>query len=67
MNGEQCEKILEAPVLGYPNNRDPKTFTSDASLTGIGAIPTQKQGTEDKLIAYASETLNKCQRKFFGN
>ena len=50
---------LGAPVLDYPNDRDPYTLSTDASLTGIGAIRTQAQGTEDRVIAYASKTLSK--------
>ena len=56
---ELKKKLLEAPVLGYPNDRDQYTSTTDASLTGIGAILTQKQGTEDRVIAYASKPLSK--------
>ena len=32
------KNILEAPVLEYPNDRDPYTLTTATSLTGIGAI-----------------------------
>ena len=59
---ELKKTLLEAPVLGYPNDRDQYTLTTDASLTGIGAILTQKHGTEDRVIAYASRTLSKSQR-----
>ena len=58
------KKLLDAPVLGYPNDRDPYTLTTDTSLTGSGAIPTQKQRTEDRVIAYASKTLSKSQRNY---
>ena len=58
------EKLLEAPVLGYPNNRDPYTLTSDALLTGIGAILTQIEGTEDRVIVYACQTLSKCMQNY---
>ena len=57
-------KLLSAPILGYPNDRDPYTLTTDASLTGIGAILTQRQQSEDRVIAYASKTLNKGQRNY---
>ena len=36
-------KLHEAPILGFPNDTDPYTLTTDASLTGFGAIITQKQ------------------------
>ena len=61
---ELKKKILEAPILGYLNDRDHYMLTTDASLTGIGAILTQKQGTEDRVIAYASKTLSKSQRNY---
>ena len=51
---EVKKKLLEAPVLGYPHDRGPNTLTTDASLTRIGAILTQRQGTEDRVIEYAS-------------
>ena len=61
---ELKKKLLEAPVLGYSNDRHQYTLTTDASLTGIGAILTQKQGTEDRVIAYASKTLSESQRNY---
>ena len=61
---ELKKKLFEAPVLGYPNDRDPYILIIDATLTGIGAILTQNQGIEDRVIAYAIETLNKSQRNY---
>ena len=61
---ELKKKLLVAPGFGYPNYRDQYTLTTDASLTGIGAILIQKQGTEDRVIAYASKTLSKSQRNY---
>ena len=58
------KKLLDAPVLGYPYDRDPYALTTNASLTGNGAIFTQKQGTEDRVIAYSSKTLSKSQRNY---
>ena len=54
--------LQEASILGFPNDTDPYTLTTDASLTGIEAIITQKQNWGDRIIAYASKTLNKGQR-----
>ena len=61
---ELKKKLLEAPVLGHLNDRDQYTLTTDASLRGIGAILAQKQGTEDRVIAYASKVLSKSQRNY---
>ena len=36
----------------------------DASLTGIGSILNQKQGTEDRVNVYASKTLSKGHRNY---
>ena len=58
---ELKKKRLEAHLLEYSIDRDPYTITTDASLTGVGAILTKKQGTEDIVIAYANKTLNKSQ------
>ena len=40
-------KLQEAPILGFPNDIDPYTLTTDKSLTDIGAIITQKQNWVD--------------------
>ena len=57
-------KLQEAPILGFSNDTDPYTLTTDAFLTGIGAIINQKQNWGDRVIAYASKTLNKGQRNY---
>ena len=38
----ELKKAFGRLILGYPNDRDPYTLTTDASLTGIGAIFSQK-------------------------
>ena len=53
---------MDAPFLGYPENNYPYTLNTDASMKGIGAILSQKQGMEDRVIEYASKTLSKCQQ-----
>ena len=48
---EECESAVEqlkhslqkTPILGYPNDTDPYTLTTDASLFGIGAFISQRQ------------------------
>ena len=61
----QLKQALEkAPILGYPNDTDPYTLTTDASLFGIGAIISQREQWGERVIAYASKTLSKKQRNF---
>ena len=50
--------------MGYPNDTDPYTLTTDASLFGIGAIISQRQQWGERVIAYASKTLSKSQRNY---
>ena len=57
-------QTVDRAYTGYPNNRDDFTLTTDASLTRIGAILTQRQSGVNRVIAYASETLNKSQRNY---
>ena len=40
---ELKEKLQQAPTLGYPKDKDMYTLATDASVTVIVAILTQKQ------------------------
>lgn len=55
--------LMSAPILGFPNENDMFILCTDASLTVIGAVLSQVQETE-KVIAYASKTLQKGQRNY---
>ena len=62
---EQLKQALQkAPILGYPNDTDPYTLTTDASLFGIGAIISHRQQWGERVIAYASKTLSKSHRNY---
>ena len=62
---EQLKQALQrAPILGYPNDTDPYTLTTDACLFGIGDIISQRQQGGERVIAYASKTLSKSQRNY---
>ena len=58
------EWLLCAPLLRFPNERDIFTLCTDASLTGIGAVLSQNQDNAEKVIAYASKSLQEAQRNY---
>ena len=48
---EQLKQALQkAPILGYPNDTDPYTLTTDASLFGIGAIISRRPQWGERVI-----------------
>ena len=57
---EQLKQALQkTPILGYPNDTEPYTLTTNASLFDIGAIISQRQQWGEGVVAYASKTLSK--------
>lgn len=58
------EKLVTAPVLVYPNENDQFILDTDASGHAIGAVLSQIQDGEEKVIAYASKMLNNSQKKY---
>ena len=58
------ERLMCAPILGFPNERDIFTLCTDASLTGIGAVLSQNQNNAGKVIAYASKSVQKGQHNY---
>lgn len=69
---EQCEEcfkslknaLISAPVLSYPTRDDPFILDTDASGYGIGAVLSQVQDGEERVIAYGSKTLSKTQMRY---
>ena len=61
----QLKQVLaQAPVLAYPTSEGAFILDTDASNTGIGAVLSQKQGEEEKVIAYFSRSLTKSERQY---
>ena len=59
-------KLTEAPIWCYPSREEGDLFIldTDASDVGVGAVLSQVQDGEEKVIAYASKTLSPSQRKY---
>lgn len=52
------------PVLGYPDQTSPFVVHTDASDVGLGAVLTQKQGSETRTIAFASRSLSSAEKNY---
>jgi transposase InsO family protein len=57
-------KMISAPILANPNFSLPFTVQTDSSDNAIGAILTQIQDGDEKVIAYFSKKLSTAQRKY---
>jgi len=51
--------LLSPPVLALPNDRDPFYLDTDACDTSIGAVLSQIQDGQERVIAYAGRTLSR--------
>lgn len=55
-------KLMEAPILGFPDFKSTFYLEVDASLKGFGALLYQKKDRKKIVIAYASRRLRKHER-----
>ena len=58
-------RLCSTPVLAFPDFSLPFILDTNACQSGIGAVLSQEQGGEEKIIAYASRTLTKAERRYF--
>ena len=62
---EQLKKALTSPpVLSYPTREGLFVLDTDASNVSIGAVLSQVQGGEERVIAYASKRLSDVERRY---
>lgn len=57
------EKLTSAPLLGFPDFSLPFIVETDASQSGLGAVLSQIQKGQKKVIAYASRGLRENERR----
>ena len=69
---EECQYAFEtlkqllvtAPVLAYPTDEGDYVLDTDASNYAMGAVLSQVQNGEERVIAYASQTLSHKQQNY---
>jgi transposase InsO family protein len=59
---ELKRRLVSSPILGYPDFTQPFIVETDASLGGLGAVMSQEQEGQRKVIAYASRGLRLTER-----
>ena len=64
------EKLLQRPVVAFPDTEEPFTLTTDAALGddrnpgGLGAVLTQKIDGHHRVIAYAARSLKDFEKRY---
>lgn len=60
--------LLSAPILAYPQFDSPQPFILDTDWSqennAVGAVLSQKQGKEERVIAYGAKRLTSAQAKY---
>ena len=57
-------KHVSAPILTFPDYSKQFILDTDASDTGIGGVFSQVQDGEERVVAYASRSLSKAERRY---
>ena len=62
---EKLEQMLTTtPILAHPDFSQPFILDTDASDLAIGSVLSQKIDNKERVLAYASRTLSKAERKY---
>jgi hypothetical protein len=56
-------KLIQAPIMAFPDFKFPFILTTDACKEGFGAILSQNIGRKEHVIAYASKSTTKEEQK----
>jgi len=58
------ETLMSSPVLALPKDEGVYVLDTDASNFSIGAVLSQNQNGEERVIAYASKVLSRSERNY---
>ncbi|MES9881596.1 MAG: reverse transcriptase domain-containing protein [Sedimenticola sp.] len=58
------QALITAPILCYPSIRTNFILDTDASGVGIGAVLSQCDGDDERVVAYYSRALGKAERNY---
>lgn len=58
------DKLVKAPMLAHPDFTKPFILDTDASDMAMGAVLSQVQDGDERVISYASRCLTKAERKY---
>ncbi|KAL4004005.1 hypothetical protein ACER0C_003718 [Sarotherodon galilaeus] len=58
------EALTRAPVLAYPDARQPFIVDTDASNVGVGAVLSQQGEAGERVVAYFSCALGRAERNY---
>ncbi|XP_078799615.1 uncharacterized protein LOC144990300 [Oryzias latipes] len=61
---ELKERLTSAPILGYPLDSGELLLDTDASDWGVGAVLSQVQGGEERVLAYGSRRLTTTEQNY---
>ena len=61
---ELQRRLTNTPILGYPRRENPFILDTDASACSVGAVLSQEQDGQERVIAYGSRVLSTPERNY---